>query len=283
MTQSAQEIVNIDNQQKSPSQRIWEVDFLRGFLLLFVVLDHLMFNLWYFCQHSKTALFSWLYTVAVDYYDAQTFLGGLQTSLHNGFIMAFVFIAGVSSNFSTNNSNRALKMTAVALILTALTNLLSQVIYRPLEINFNVIHVIAVCCFVYCWLEQLKRKQSDSQRKVTTMVTLAVAVALGVVGYCFHVNPVADGGLFVVFVNCGNSVTFSPADYLPLFPALSYFIVGSYIGKIAYKKGKSLFGQKPKFVQPLCWCGQKSLYVYLASQLAMFVFFYLFAHLVPVL
>ena len=77
MSQPNCEIVNTSNQTKSPSQRVWEVDFLRGFLILFVIFDHMMFNLWYFCQDASTAMFSWLCSVANAYYNQQTTLGGI--------------------------------------------------------------------------------------------------------------------------------------------------------------------------------------------------------------
>ena len=186
MIQTDQEIINTTSTNKSPSQRIWEVDFLRGFLLLFVVFDHFMFNLWYFCQDASTELFKWLYSLSVAYYSEQTTLGALQITTHNGFIMAFVFIAGVSSNFSGSNLKRAIKMSAVALLLSAVTNALSQVVYKQLEINFNVIHVLAVCCFVWCLVEIIQQKLTQKQIVAMQVVLIVLALALGVVGYSFH-------------------------------------------------------------------------------------------------
>ncbi len=283
MSQTAQEIVNNANQTESPSQRIWEVDFLRGFLILFVVFDHFMFNLWYFCQDSSTALFSWLYSVSLAYYDSATSLGMLQQTLHNGFVMAFVFISGVSSNFTSNHFRRVFKLFAVALLLSAVTSALSQVIYRPLEINFNVIHVLTVCCFLYSLVLKAEENLSSKQTKVLAICLILLAVVLCVVGYYFRSYPLEDGGLLVVLVTCGNATTFSPADYLPLLPALSFFIFGAYLGRLIYKNKASLIGNKPKIATPLCWCGQKSLIVYVVSQAVMFVFFYIFAHLWAIL
>ncbi len=283
MSQPNQEIVNTKSQVKSPSQRVWEVDFLRGFLLLFVVLDHFMFNLWYFCSTAQTAVFRWLYNLSLAYYDEQTWLGALQTATHNGFIMAFVFIAGISCAFTNSNFKRAVKMAVVALMLSAVTSALSQVVYQPLEINFNVIHVLAVCCFVWCLVEVVKQKLLPKQLKAMNAVLICLAVVLGVVGYYFHVNPIENGGVLVVIVNCGNSVNFSPADYLPLLPALSFYIAGACVGAKVYCKQQSLFGNRPSVATPFCWLGKNSLIVYLASQVAMFGFFYLFTQLLPAL
>jgi hypothetical protein len=69
-----------------------------------------MFNLWYFCSTAQTAVFRWLYNLSLAYYDEQTWLGALQTATHNGFIMAFVFIAGISCAFTNSNFKRAVKM-----------------------------------------------------------------------------------------------------------------------------------------------------------------------------
>ena len=283
MIQTDQEIINTTSTNKSPSQRIWEVDFLRGFLLLFVVFDHFMFNLWYFCQDASTGLFKWLYSLSVAYYSEQATLGALQIATHNGFIMAFVFIAGVSSNFSGSNLKRAIKMSAVALLLSAVTNALSQVVYKQLEINFNVIHVLAVCCFVWCLIEIIQQKLTQKQIVAMQVVLIVLALALGVVGYYFHFNPLENGRALVVLIRCGNSANFSPADYLPLLPALSYYIIGACVGAKLYSKKQSLFGKQVKFARPICWLGEKSLYVYLLSQVVMFAFFYLFVAILPIL
>lgn len=282
MSQSLQEIVNMQNDVKSSSQRVWEVDFLRGFLLLFVVLDHFMFNVWYFCSNAQTAVFRWLYGLSLDYYNEHVLLGAVQNATHNGFIMAFVFIAGVSCALTSSNLKRALKLSAVALLLTAVTSALSQVVYRPLEINFNVIHVLAVCCFVWCLVEAVKQKLTVSNHKVLHIVLVCIAVVLGVVGYYFHANPIENGGVLVVLIRCGNSSIFSPADYLPLLPALSFYIVGACVGAKAYGKRQSVLGSKPQIATPFCWLGKYSLYVYLASQAAMFAIFYLFTQVLPI-
>ena len=283
MSQLNQEIVNTKSQVKSPSQRIWEVDFLRGFLLLFVVLDHFMFNLWYFCSTAQTGVFKWLYAVSLAYYDASTWLGYVQITTHNGFIMAFVFIAGISCNFTSSNLKRGVKLAVVAFLLSAITSAMAQVVHQPLEINFNVIHVLAVCCFVGYLLETLCKNCNAKQLVVCRVVQVVVAIALGIVGYYFHVNPIEDGGLLVVIVNCGNSVKFSPADYLPLLPALSFYIVGARVGAKIYSKKQSLLGDMPKLATLFCKMGQQSLLVYITSQAVMFGFFYLFTQLLPIL
>jgi len=283
MSQPNCEIVNTSNQTKSPSQRVWEVDFLRGFLILFVIFDHMMFNLWYFCQDASTAMFSWLCSVANAYYNQQTTLGALQYATHNGFVMAFVFVAGISSNLSASNLKRAIRLSAVALLLTAVTSALSQIVYLPLEINFNVIHVLAICCFAYYFVQLLQARLSVKAAKAVDVLLLVIFVLLAVVGYYFMARPLQDGGALVVLVNCGNSTKFSPADYLPLLPALSYFVVGALTGKVLYADKQSLLGSQPRFVKPITWCGARSLYVYLASQVAMFTFFYVFTQLLPIL
>ena len=274
--------IQVEFEEKSPSQRVWEVDFLRGFLLLFVVFDHLMFNVWCFCSSSKTAFFRWLYGVAINYYNPDATLGALNNLFHNGFVMAFVFLSGVSSNFTSSNLNRAVKLSCFAFLLTAVTSALTQLIYYPMDIVFNVIHVLAVCVFIWCGLSNLIKRAGGRWKTVVVVVVSVVACAIAFVGYYFNAFPASEG-FWVVLVNSVNSAKFSPGDYLPLLPALSWFIAGALIGGRLYPSRQSLLKFESKILKPLCWCGKNSLYFYLGSQAVMFVFFYLFSQLLKVL
>ena len=60
---------------------------------------------------------------------------------------------------------------------------------------------------------------------------------------------------------------FYSSDYFPLLPNLGYFLIGSGLGKVLYRKKQSLFPLISLFPVPqLCYLGRHSLFAYLLHQ-----------------
>ena len=85
-------------------KRVWEVDFVRGLMILFVVWDHFMWDVSDMGPY-KSGLFTWLYELSSKYYG-----GVLRETTHDVFVTMFVFTSGVSCSFSRSNGMRAVKM-----------------------------------------------------------------------------------------------------------------------------------------------------------------------------
>ena len=67
-------------------KRIWEVDFVRGLMILFVVWDHFMWDVNSIgTKVYQTGLFQWLYKLSVSYY-----AGSLRAVTHDVFVTMFV-------------------------------------------------------------------------------------------------------------------------------------------------------------------------------------------------
>lgn len=143
-------------------ERIWEVDFLRGLMILFVVWDHLMWDFAYFGINNgfKTDVFRWLYNFAVDYQN-----GVLRATTHDAFVTMFVFTSGVSCSFSRSNGKRAIKMIAFACLLTAVTSAVSAIMNANMTMRFNVIHVIALSTLLWTLIEYCWSKCSNNWQK----------------------------------------------------------------------------------------------------------------------
>jgi uncharacterized membrane protein len=62
---------------------------------------------------------------------------------------------------------------------------------------------------------------------------------------------------------------FSSSDYFPLLPNLGYFLLGSVIGRTAYRKKETLLpmvNPKNPLICVLSFCGKHSLWIYLLHQ-----------------
>lgn len=264
-------------------QRVWEVDFLRGLMILFVVWDHFMWDVNHFgVSGYNTGLFTWLNNLSQTYYT-----GVLRKVTHDVFVTLFVFTSGVSCSFSNNNGKRAIKMLAFACLLSAATYALSSIIGVNLTIYFNVIHVIALSVLLWAFVEFLWKKCTKAWQKniFGIVMTVIVLVAL-IVGSCakYDCNPrlgnnpweVQSFGYFLIY--CKNNLFATGGDFLPFLPDFGWFLVGAFLGKAIYKERKSLFPSvNAKYVSPITFCGRYSLWVYLGSQIVMFGLIYLLA------
>lgn len=239
-------------------------------MILFVVWDHLMFDLGFWGPYSSD-FFNKLYDFALSYSN-----GLLRATTHDTFVTLFVFTSGLSCSFSRSNGKRALKMVAFALTFTAVTYAVSSIIKQDFTIYFNVIHVIALSVVFWTAIEWLWKKcVKNWQKNIFGVTMFAVTMTALVVGYCAKVQPWTNenpAGFFLAMHNLGigSFNKFWGGDYLPFFPDFGWFLIGAFLGRFLYKERKSLFPSvNEKWVCPITFCGRYSIWIYFGSQVLM--------------
>ena len=278
--------VELDELAKTPKrQRIWEIDFVRGLMILFVVWDHFMWDINSIgLDEYNTKLFQWLYDLSTRYYS-----GSLRFVTHDVFVSMFVLTSGVSCSFSRSNGKRALKMIVFAILLTAVTYAISAIIQDNLTIYFNVIHVVALSVAIYAGIEWIwARCKKNWQKNIFGVVFFAVTMTALVLGSCAnHMASTHWTDLLFGKSEWRTSVIkkiYYGGDYLAFLPDFGWFLVGVFIGKVAYKERKTIFPSvDPRYVSPVTFCGRHSLWVYFISQIVMFGFVYLLHDMFQVL
>ncbi|MBQ2894929.1 MAG: DUF1624 domain-containing protein [Clostridia bacterium] len=271
----------------APRKRIWEVDFLRGFMILFVVWDHFMWDVYFGSTNPyQTGLFQWLEKVARSYYGTY----GLRALTHDTFVSMFVFTSGVSCAFSNSNGKRAIKMICFAMLLSAVTFAASSILGADVTVNFNVIHVIAMSVLIWAGLEWLTSKfKKDWQHNLYGWLMFAIIITVLIVGYQAKVKPWTDENRIWFFLAEHSHTVpgfseFWGGDYLAFFPDFAWFLVGGFLGKYLYKQKTTLFPKfNAKWVSPITFCGKYSIWVYFGTQLFMYGFFYLFNSVLNIL
>lgn len=249
-------------------QRVWEIDALRGFLILAVLINHLNITVNAFCINGYYNIDSSVWASVTDplhvwfAYNADGVLQSAEWVITLREICTypavdlFFVISGVSCVFSRSSLKRGLKMLAGALIVSGFTKLLAIWTGNPnLFIRFGVLQCYAYCHIVYYFLLE--------KRKSRTLMLVAIPVF--VIGYYLRYHPIySEFSLLYPFGVCEIGAVGS--DYWPVFPMLGWMLLGVVLGRRFYAETKSLMPFCPinKWTKSLQWLGKYSGQIYLA-------------------
>lgn len=225
-------------------RRIWELDALRGFGILWVILLHFLFDLQLFC--GINLLERPLLQVVMQW-------GG----------EFFVLLSGLCATLGKQPFRRGVQIFAWAMAITFVTWVMAKLGFmgEDMVIRFGVLHLLGLCMILW-----------TVAGKLPTWLLALLGLALVVLGKWFETVTVHTGWLFPLGL---TTARFTSGDYFPLMPHLGWFFLGAVIGRTLYKKKQSLFPQgKPG---PLCWCGRHSLLLYLLHQPVIYGIFLIFA------
>ena len=229
---------SVSRSQGSP--RIWEIDFLRGVSIILMVGYHLLYDLGDMVGLGSFLGFSTNLSTQA-WIIAQYFFAGL-----------FVILSGISSTLSRGNIRRALKLLAVALLVTAAT----FVFDRSSTIHFGILHCLAVSILIYGLMFQ-QAKPLACALAGGAVIGLAVVLPLALKGVPIRFDWLLPFGI--------HSPTYGSFDYFPLLPWLGIFLGGSALGKSVYSARHSLIRKRlpSTFVNV---AGRHSLLIYIIHQ-----------------
>ena len=218
--------------------RIWELDALRGFCILCMIVVHVLFDLVFF---AGVRLELPLWYLAVQQY------GGA----------IFVVLSGCCATLGSRSVRRGLLVFACGMLISAVTAgmYLLGMAGRDVIVWFGVLHLLGVCMLLY----PLFRGQP-------TAALLAESAVLIVAGYLL-VNVTVQTPFLFPFGLVTDS--FVSSDYFPLLPQLGWFLLGVCLGRTLYREKKTrlpgTFGTSA-FARFFCFCGRHSLLIYLLHQ-----------------
>ena len=228
------------------TDRIWELDALRGLCILCVILIHLIFDLIYFIG-LDLHLPAWY--VFIQQY------GGV----------IFVVLSGCCATLGSRSFRRGCIVFACGMLISLVTFGMYRLgmASRDVIVWFGVLHLLGICMMLYPLFKRLP---------VWALTVLGAAfVAAGVwLASLAHVDVKFPSFWGLLLSAVGIRPTgFYSADYFPLFPNFGWFLLGAFLGKTAYRRRESLL---PKvnadffLLRFFRFCGRHSLLIYLVHQ-----------------
>lgn len=232
-------------------KRIHEIDLFRGFLIIIVVFDHLLWFINFYIFKNQSGFLNWYWTST------------LRLTVRQIVLMAFLFTCGISCHLSRNNKKRGailLGLVILICIVTHLLQLLPMFNGRVVAIDFNILGVVALSILLYVVFEKFNDRDLlfvtgllmlfyffiivTSKRSTSTEYNPFLSIL-----YC-PFNPIKEGYV---------------GDYLPLFPYVIFLFLGVLFARRFYKDKTSLI-KKHAWERSICFLGRNTLLIYIAHE-----------------
>lgn len=249
--------------------RIWEIDAMRGLLILLVLAGHLYSTVTAFCINGYYHIDSYAWVNATDplhfWYDwgadgviRTAFLPDAIYQLWaRSIVDTFFVLSGISCVLSRNNLKRALKVLAAGLFVAAFTFGLWMWTKDPSRfIRFGVLMCYACCQLIFVYFFE----------KRSNKTLLIAAIPAFIIGYFLRYYGVAAAKFPIFYIFGVPQLGDQASDWCPLFPVLGWFLLGVVIGRKFYSEKKTLLSSKKAGIltRPLQFLGRHSGVIYVS-------------------
>jgi len=240
--------------------RVMELDFLRGFAIIMMILHHFIYDLRYIFMLD-------VFAIQETYFFSHI--------LRPPFVFIFLFVSGVSCTFSKNNFLRALKLIVVALIFSTVFFAVSEITETRMYVIFNVLHLLGLGTILYSLINyaELKSENIDSNK-----IYLFLTVFL--LWLYYPLSKIEESKNIILSALHENFAKgIGMGDYMPIIPWLGLFFCGVLFGRLYYTERKTLFPNTPNVIKtvfiPFEFIGRNSLVFYIFHQPVMLGILYL--------
>ncbi len=271
----------LGSQNMTTKNRIWEIDLIRGILVILSVIDHIFVVTGYFNFFSllgKKLTNSAVYNFYLDC--KGLFMGSLSIKkfwptapgfvevyfcsrvglLQPIILSSFFFVSGISSAFSKRPFKRFFRYAIAAALLFELF-WIGKILFPQYvrgERFYNFILTFALCYGVWWILTLLK-----IPHKLITF-TSGILALWGIVYMLMWIRgakaPLAEEQLWMCWLFYNDKANaISPINFVPILPNLPLFCLGATLGTAVYKNKTSICGKQPAILKPITYVGKKSL------------------------
>lgn len=258
------------NKSQAFEKRIHEIDLIRGILIALVLFDHIMWLTKHYIFLDANMFFNWYWGSL------------LREAVRQICLASFCLLSGISASFSKDYRKRSLIMLGLWFIIMAGSRGISNIglLNQKSIIDFNLIGVLAFSMFIYSLFQNRSIKVRYALLIFSFLMWWVVVPLLVKMSAPNHF-------FFPLWAGDGNTISIGQfgwkeiyADYLPLFPYMMFFFLGTILSYYLYKDKKSLVKKKGDWERGLCFMGRHSLIIYLAHQIVLIPIFVLINYLI---
>lgn len=261
---------NINEINVKLKKRIWELDFIRGFLILLMVVDHLMITVAFFFGPEWFKFAGGAENGFTKFFQASTFYyyHDARAVIQPIVVMTFIALCGLSTGFSRNNLKRGCQLGLVALLISAATRATGD---DSLFISFGIIHMLASGIIVWAVISAVTRNNKHANLIIGIAITMIIAgLYFGAQSSDAVKYKIADCLYFLIETE--ESFDMSRGDFYPLIPWAGVFFLAAGLSPYLYPdKTSHLKRLDGKWNKPLCFFGRHTLIVYVFHVLVIIV------------
>ena len=247
-------------------RRIWEIDFLRGILIIGMIFDHFMFFLGEFGSlYPVGSVPEWL--VNVGNFAHAYWWNEVKTAIRFIGVLLFFFLVGVSSKFSKSNLKRALICTGCGIALSLIFMTYSLIFNDNHFSLIGVITCLGLAMLIY-WAGKALHIKIHKGETNWKWWALGIGISLLVIGITINLVSARDslrfGRIFNAMwgeynTNCDDTQRNLKlwqvpiiiigyfrwgSDWLSILPFLGMTFIGGFIGENVYSDRRSIFFRK---------------------------------------
>lgn len=277
-------------------KRIWEIDFLRGVLIIGMVFDHFMFFLGMFAgMYPEGSLPTWLMNVS-SFANAY-WTNEVKIVIRFFGVALFFLLTGISSKFSKSNLKRSLICMGFGVLMALGFMGYSLITGNNHYALFGIITCLGFAMFSYWGIKTLYKKIKGDEVNWKWW-SLAIGIAIVLTGFIVNmcVSTSLQFGHIILSMfghfNPGRfdstePLTFGKAiltilgfykwgnDWMGIFPFVGFTFIGGFLGEHLYSIRKSIFFRKDeqrniefnrnaiKNTWVINWLGAKTFIIYI--------------------
>lgn len=236
----------LNRKDKPKKKRIVEIDFIRGVLIWFMVIDH------FFYDFLGGSIIQTIFPAFhADIINVANFYWGWEVRIVTRFIILSLFflISGISCYFSRNNLKRGLILFGLGVLIDLAFFIAGRYIFHDSGMNvfFGAISCFGTSILIYWLIKFIFDKLHPNHEEDFKWIILCLGMMCIGIGVMFNVfsftgpisvSDITWGNFFLVIVGYRQH---SGADWLPLFPYIGFLFAGVFLGKLIYEKKESIF------------------------------------------
>ena len=286
---------NFENRLYANERRIWEIDFVRGIIIIGMLIDHFFFDFLELFSARNTSLFTNLpgFYLSISEFANLYWVHPARIAMRFVGIFFLFLLSGISTHFSRNSLKRSAIVIGAGALISIAFIFVAQFSGSTNDLVFmGAVMGIGVCMLLY----SLFRMAFGRFKKIYKWLLLGVSLAI-LIPWIFISRAVAsDTSVFWFYYNgyAGSlkwaylrdmwpveiwevliGTRYFGSDWVGLFPNLGYFFLGAFISETVYKNRKSLLGKynekANKVTTPVVFAGKYSLWFYLLHQVVYIV------------